>query len=283
MSHRLEVEVAEHAGYCYGVERALKLTRKAGEQSKKPIHTLGPIIHNPQVVQSLQSDGIHPIGAVEEAKQGTVIVRSHGVAPEVIETAHERGLEVVDATCPFVAAAQQRAADLVANGYKLVIVGEHDHPEVVGILARAKGGALVAEKPEDVLGLGPCKRVGVVVQTTQSLARLQEIVDKLLERTSELKVYNTICDATINRQRAAKELARRVEVMLVVGGKNSANTTRLAQICRETNPRTYHIETAAELDPSWFEGAKSVGVTAGASTPDWILDEVVEKLGKLEV
>ncbi len=281
-THPLVIEIAEHAGYCYGVERALKLTLKAGERSKKPIHTLGPIIHNPQVVESLEADGIRSISGVEQAERGTVIVRSHGVEPEVIERARGRGLEVIDATCPFVAAAQQRAADLVRDGYKLVIVGEHDHPEVVGILARAKGSALVAEKAEDVEGLKPCKRVGVVVQTTQSLARLEEIVSRLLERSSELKVFNTICDATTNRQRSAKDLARRVDVMLVVGGKNSANTTRLAQICRETNRRTHHIETAAEVRPAWFKEAERVGVTAGASTPDWILDEVVDELEKLE-
>lgn len=278
----MKIEIAEHAGYCYGVERALKLTRKASESSPKPIHTLGPIIHNPQVVDSLAADGVNPIGDVDEAAAGTVIVRSHGVEPAAIERARERGLEVVDATCPFVAAAQQRAADLVRDGYKLVIVGEHDHPEVVGILARARGSALVAEKAEDLVGLKDCKRVGVVVQTTQSIARLQEIASRLLETSSELKVFNTICDATTNRQKSAKDLARRVDVMLVVGGKNSANTTRLAQICRETNSATHHIETAKEISAEWFANARHVGVTAGASTPDWILDEVVVALSRLE-
>ena len=277
----MKIEIAEHAGYCYGVERALKLTRKASEESPTPIHTLGPIIHNPQVVDSLAADGVTPIGDVDEAQEGTVIVRSHGVEPAVIASAREKGLDVVDATCPFVAAAQQRAADLVRDGYKLVIVGEHDHPEVVGILARAQGGALVAEKAEDLTGLKECKRVGVVVQTTQAIERLQEIVDRLLGVSSELKVYNTICDATTNRQKSAKDLAKRADVMLVVGGKNSANTTRLAQICRETNPGTYHIETARELSAEWFRDARHVGVTAGASTPDWILDEVVAALSRI--
>jgi len=277
----VKIEIAEHAGYCYGVERALKLTRKASDQSPTPIHTLGPIIHNPQVVDSLAADGVTPIAHVEEAHSGTVIVRSHGVEPAVIELAKQKGLEVVDATCPFVAAAQQRAADLVREGYRLVIVGEHDHPEVVGILARARAGALVAEKPEDLADLGECKRVGVVVQTTQSIARLQEIVGQLLLISSELKVYNTICDATTNRQKSAKDLARRVDVMLVVGGKNSANTTRLAQICTESNADTHHIETARELVPEWFGNARDVGVTAGASTPDWILDEVVMALTRI--
>lgn len=277
----MKIEIAEHAGYCYGVERALKLTRKAGDKSPKPIHTLGPIIHNPQVVESLAADGVTPIGDVAEANAGTVIVRSHGVEPAVIDQARGKGLDVVDATCPFVAAAQQRAADLVRDGYTLVIVGEHDHPEVVGILARARSSALVAEKPEDLDELTDSKRVGVVVQTTQSIERLQEIVDRLLLATSELKVHNTICDATTNRQKSAKDLARRADVMLVVGGKNSANTTRLAQICRETNPETHHIETARELSAEWFAGANHVGVTAGASTPDWILDEVVAALTRI--
>lgn len=277
----MRIEIAEHAGYCYGVERALKLTRKASDQSPTPIHTLGPIIHNPQVVDSLSSDGVTPIADVEEARSGTVIVRSHGVEPAVIERAKAKGLEVVDATCPFVAAAQQRAADLVRDGYELVIVGEHDHPEVRGILARAGGSALVAEKAEDLAELKECKRVGVVVQTTQSIERLNQIVAKLLLVSSELRVYNTICDATINRQKSAKDLARRVDVMLVVGGKNSANTTRLAQISRETNAATHHIETAREISTAWFDDANKVGVTAGASTPDWILDEVVTALTRI--
>lgn len=277
----MKIEIAEHAGYCYGVERALKLTRKASDSSPTPIHTLGPIIHNPQVVESLAADGVTSIGDVEEAESGTVIVRSHGVKPEVIARAQQKGLEVVDATCPFVAAAQQRAADLVDAGYKLIIVGEHDHPEVVGILARAQGDALVAEKPSDLDGLESCKRIGVVVQTTQSIERLRDIVNALLPISSELKVFNTICDATTNRQKAAKELARRADVMLVVGGKNSANTTRLAQICRETNPATHHIETARELSEEWFAGAAHVGVTAGASTPDWLLDEVLAALSRI--
>jgi 4-hydroxy-3-methylbut-2-enyl diphosphate reductase len=274
----MKIEVAEHAGYCYGVERALKLTREAAEDSDKPIYTLGPIIHNPQVVESLAAQNVYAISDLSEIEEGTIIVRSHGVDPRTVREARKKNIKVVDATCPFVKKAQQRAAELVKEGYQLVIAGERDHPEVIGILAHAKDKALIAEKVEDIQSFHLSKKVGVVVQTTQSEDNLKAIVSELLSRAFELKVFNTICNATLKRQLAAQEIAKKADVVLVVGGKNSANTTRLAQMCKQINPKTYHIETASEIDPSWFAKNGLVGVTAGASTPKWILEEVVEKL-----
>ncbi|MDI6892768.1 MAG: 4-hydroxy-3-methylbut-2-enyl diphosphate reductase [Actinomycetota bacterium] len=277
----MRVKVAEHAGYCYGVERALKLTLEALNKSPKPIYTLGPLIHNPQVVDSLEAKGVRAVSTLDKIDAGTVIVRTHGVDPRVIEEAKKRGLRVVDATCPFVKKAQRCTAQLVGEGYHLVVVGERDHPEIIGILAHSGEGALVAEKVEDLSNLKDVQRAGVVVQTTQSEENLKKIVSELLSIVSELKIFNTICDATANRQKAAVQLAKEADIMLVVGGKNSANTTRLAQLCRQINPRTYHIETPAEIDPRWFFKDAFVGVTAGASTPDWILKEVVAKLATL--
>lgn len=280
--NRLEVSVAKQVGYCYGVERALDLAFKAARSYPKPIFTLGPIIHNPQVVESLREQGICAALSLEEIGRGTVIIRSHGVDPKVISKARKKKLEVLDATCPFVKKAQQMAASLAKEGYYVVIVGERNHPEVLSILAHVGERALVAEKVEDLLSLTRgVRKIGVVVQTTQSVERLEEIVSQLLRRGTELKVYNTICHATTRRQREAEALTKKVDVMLVVGGKNSANTTRLAQICRETGTPTYHIETASEIDPNWFKNKPVVGVTTGASTAQWILKEVTDSLKKM--
>jgi 4-hydroxy-3-methylbut-2-enyl diphosphate reductase len=264
---RLAVEVARHAGVCYGVERALKMATEAVSDGAT-VRTLGPLIHNPQAVESLRSQGVEVAACLDEVGDGTLVIRTHGVDPAIIEAARARGLDVVDATCPFVSTAQQAAAKLHADGYSVVIVGEADHPEVEGILAYAGADAVVVEEAEDLPRKLGSRRVGVVVQTTQSLARLTAVVDALVPRTSELKVHNTICSATGKRQRAAEELARDVDVMVVVGGRNSGNTTRLAEICAAVNPRTHHVETADELAVEWFAGASRVGVTGGASTPE---------------
>lgn len=263
------------------MQRALKLAREATESSSKPIYTLGPIIHNPQVVESLEEQGVRAVGSLDEVTSGTIIIRTHGVDPKITEAAKAKGLEVVDATCPFVAKAQDKAAKLTLDGHHVIIVGERNHPEVAGLLACAENRAVVIENEQELDTLHKMETVGVVVQTTQSFENLQRIVDGLMHKTKELIVYNTICSATSQRQSAAAELAGSVDVMLVVGGKNSANTTRLAKLCTEKNARTHHIETASEIDAAWLTGVGHIGLTAGASTPDWILQEVVDRLQAL--
>lgn len=277
----MKVKLAEYAGYCYGVERALKITQKAREDSSLSIYTLGPIIHNPQVVESLKRKGIKPAEKFEDIKEGILIIRSHGVDPRIANKAESQGLKVIDATCPFVKKAQHCAQQLEKEGYQLVIVGEREHPEVKGILAYASDNAILVEKSSDIPILPAGTRVGVVVQTTQPFEKLKQVVNELLSVSSELKVFNTICDATVGRQDAARKLAKEVDIMIVVGGKNSANTTRLAEICRAEGATTYHIETAEEIEAQWFTKDIEVGVTAGASTPDWILKEVLDKLEKM--
>ena len=262
----MHVEVARHAGVCYGVERALKLAAEAAA-SGVAVHTLGPLIHNPQAVAELRARGVEVAACLDDVAEGTLVIRSHGVDPAIIDEARERGLDVVDATCPFVSAAHTCARELAEQGLAVIIVGEEDHPEVEGIMAHAGGTAIIVEDVADLPERLPSRKIGVVVQTTQSLARLTEIVSALLPRVSELRVCNTICSATAKRQLSAEELARTVDVMVVVGGHNSGNTTRLAEISASVNPRTHHVETAEELDPAWFAGAESAGVTAGASTP----------------
>jgi 4-hydroxy-3-methylbut-2-enyl diphosphate reductase len=275
----MRVVVARHAGVCYGVERALKLADEAAS-SGGPVASLGPLIHNPQAVAALEEKGVSVASALDEVAGGTLIIRTHGVDPAVIADAEARGLDVVDATCPFVRAAHTCAADLAAAGYTVVIVGEADHPEVEGILAHAGGSAHIVQCVDDLPSrLG--RRVGVVVQTTQPPALLQEVVSALLPRVAELRVCNTICSATAQRQTAAAELADEVDVVVVVGGRNSGNTTRLAEICTARNPHTYLVETAAELDQDWFAGATVVGVTAGASTPDAQIKGVIDAIEAL--
>jgi 4-hydroxy-3-methylbut-2-enyl diphosphate reductase len=277
-----EIVVARYAGYCYGVERALRLTEDALAHVERPVTTLGPIIHNPSVVQALCERGVDVVDAVDEAAEGTLVVRTHGVAPDVVAAAQSRGLDVVDATCPFVAVAQRKARALHEAGYTVVILGEHDHPEVVGLQGFAGGEAIVVADPDDVPAARlKGRKVGVVVQTTQTRDALARLAAALVPLARELLVYNTVCDATEKRQSAACELAAQVDVVIVVGGRNSANTTRLVQLCRGIEARTHHIETAAELRDEWLGGARRVGVTAGASTPDTEIEATIARLRRV--
>lgn len=271
----MNVTVAPCAGFCFGVKRALKLAFDAAHEGDGPLVTLGPIIHNPQVVAKLEDEGLRVVDDPDAITSGKLVVRSHGLPRPVIEAARERGVEIVDATCPFVKMAQDRAAQLEEEGYAVVVVGERDHPEVLSITRSLSGDAVAVTGPGDLDAAPRADRIGVVCQTTQPIERLEAIVGKLLESAQEVKVFNTICNATAERQVNALELAARVDVMLIVGGRNSANTRRLWELCREAGRDAYHIETADELEPAWFEGKKEVGVTGGASTPQWIIDEVV--------
>lgn len=277
-----EIVVARFAGYCYGVERALRLTEEALARAEEPVATLGPVIHNPTVVADLETRGAHVVDDVDEAQRGTLVVRTHGVAPEVLERARRRGLRVVDATCPFVTAGQRKARALREAGFTVVILGERDHPEVVGLQGHAGGEALVVEDAAEVRREAVAgRRVGVVVQTTQSHEALARLAAALAPLARELLVHNTVCDATAKRQRAACELAAQVDVVVVVGGRNSANTMRLARLCRGVQARTHHVERAAEVRPEWLGGARRVGVTAGASTPDAEIEATVARLVEL--
>ena len=274
------IVVAEHAGACYGVERALELTAQAAATSDR-VRTLGPLIHNPRVVSDLEAQGVFVSEDLESCAGDVVVIRSHGVVPEVVDRARELGCRVVDATCPYVKSVHTAARKLVDEGYRLVIVGEDGHPEVEGIVGHAGGDALVVADEAGLEGAELGARVGVVVQTTQSIARLEAVVSALLSRAREVRVVNTICTATAERQRAARKLAEQADAMVVVGGKNSGNTRRLAEICCACCDRTYHVESAGELDPSWFAGCGTVGVTAGASTPSAHIDEVLAVLDGL--
>jgi len=274
----MKIEIAAHAGYCYGVKRAFDIVSGV-PHGEGGVFTLGPIIHNPQAVEALRAErGVTPVEDLDEIRRGTLVVRTHGLPPAVLEEARRRGFKVVDATCPHVSAAQGRARQLVEEGYSLLILGDKNHPEVAGILAHAGGRGTVIEEPQEVDGLPEMNKVGVVVQTTQEAEKLEDLAARLIGKCREVKIYNTICSATADRQKAARELAKRADVMIVVGGRNSGNTRRLAHVCESMGKATHHIEFPEEIDPRWVEGAKLVGVTAGASTPDFVLRQVVERL-----
>ncbi len=275
------IRVAEHAGACYGVERALDLATRSGATMPAPVHTLGPLIHNPIVVSDLEKHGISMSESLDDISSGTVIVRTHGVTPEVMDRARTKGLDVIDATCPYVKRVHRAAAKLVDEGYQLLVIGEAGHPEVEGILGHAGADAWVVDEPSDLDGRELAPRVGVVVQTTQTAQKLAEIVAVLATRVQELRVINTICEATSQRQRAARDLADESDCMIVVGGKNSGNTRRLAEVCMRACPRTHHIEDAAELDAGWFEECESIGITAGASTPQSHIERVRARIEAL--
>ena len=244
--------------------------------------TLGPIIHSPQVVQRLEEMGVKVLKSIAELDSGAIIVRSHGVASEELQEAIRKNLEIVDATCPFVKKAQEHVKSLSQAGYDVVVVGDADHPEVQGIVSYAKGKVYVVGSGEEAASLRISGKICIVAQTTQSFENLKNVVLECLVKGSEIRVFNTICDATAVRQEEAKELAKRVDCMIVIGGYNSANTTRLAQVCAELQPRTYHIETAQQLNREWFHGVDTVGVTAGASTPKWVIDEVLKQIGQMD-
>jgi len=279
----MKVILAQHLGYCYGVERAFHMVERAAAEAEGPITTLGPLIHNRQAIDALHQEyGVSSAESLDEIEEGAVVIRSHGEPPDVVRRAREKGLEVIDATCPFVRSAQHLAAKLVQEGYTLVVLGEKNHPEVMAVTAHAGGLAIVVEDPREIERHLPLKRVGVVVQTTQQFNKLEKLIKLLLKHCRDISIQNTICDATADRQNAARKLARDVDAMVVVGGKfgkwKSGNTLRLVDICRQENVPVYHVETADELKKDEFAGIEVVGVTAGASTPDFMIRAVVEKL-----
>ncbi len=274
----MEIILAKSAGFCFGVKRATKMAFQEAESGNPDTYTLGSIIHNPQVVDKLASAGVSVKNDVENINQGTVIIRSHGVTLDEIDRAKKKGLRIVDATCPFVKKAQDLTTLLREEGYFVVIVGDEEHPEVKSIISYGGKDVIVVNSPDKLETLPKKKKIGVVAQTTQSFDNLKAIVNECLGKVGELRVFNTICGATAIRQDQSRDIALEVDCMIVVGGYSSANTNRLAEICKSIQPNTHHVEVAAELDSAWFSGVKRVGVTAGASTPEWIIDDVVKRI-----
>ncbi|MBI4843775.1 MAG: 4-hydroxy-3-methylbut-2-enyl diphosphate reductase [Nitrospirae bacterium] len=275
----MEIIVAKKAGFCFGVERAIDITFKLAEEGKRGIFTFGPLIHNPQVIDKLKDEGVSPTDDIDHPGIGTLIIRTHGVSPEIYSETGKRGYELVDATCPFVKKAQRHAKTLSEEGYQVLIIGDRGHPEVEGLIGFAGSEVVTVNGAEALPPLK--KKVGIIVQTTQPFEVFRKVVNEVITSVTELKIYNTICDYTAKRVEETKELSAVVDVMIVVGGKNSANTTQLVNISRQGCGKVHHIETAGELEKGWFDNAARAGVTGGASTPRWIIDDVVEKIKEI--
>jgi len=272
----MEIKVAKHCGFCYGVKRAVALAQKAAADHVQGA-TLGPLIHNPQLIADLARNGIACKDSLEDFAAGeTVIFRSHGVGPAVYAEAEKRGLQIVDATCPNVRLAQKKAAEAAADGYFPVIVGEKNHPEVKSILKWAGKNAICVECIKDISNVPQQERYGVIIQTTFELQKFNDILQAMQEqRPGEYRVERTICLATAERQKAAAELADESDAVVVIGGRNSANTRHLFELVQEHCQKVYHIETAGELDSGMFAGCNKIGITAGASTPDRLIKEAI--------
>lgn len=266
--------LADNCGFCFGIKRATKIA--FGEKNKKNVYTLGDLLHNPQYIKKLESYGIKKANYISDIKSGTVIIRAHGVPVDIIKKAKEKKLKVLDATCPKVKKVHILAKKLSNEGYKVIIFGDKKHPEVKGIASNVKNPTII-NSPKEAKNIKKSKRIGLVSQTTQQVKNFN-IIKKILEKKSDDFVsLNTICDATRKRQDSAKKLAEKVDIMIVIGGKHSSNTQKLAHICKDIVD-THHIETPQEIKKSWFNGKEICGITAGASTPNWIIKNVIKKI-----
>ncbi len=282
----MEIVLARDMGFCFGVRRAVEMMEEATGTVGEMV-SLGSIVHNPQVVDQLKQRGIDVITAVEQADARPVAITAHGVSESVVRELEQRGVPVVDTTCPIVTRSQQWAKRLAEEGFAVIVFGDPNHKEVRGVLGWAPGKVFAVPSVDELDSLPEDlpSRVGVLSQTTETEAHFAEFVRALLERRmeqiSELRVINTLCNATTSQQAAARELAHDVDLMVVVGGRESANTRHLAEVAREEGVETYHVESAGEIDPAWLTGRERVGVTAGASTPDDAVDAVVARLREL--
>ena len=282
----MQVKVAKTAGFCFGVSRAVEKVYELVREGVSPIYTLGPIIHNEQVVRELEENGVHVIQEQDlpTLKNGTVVIRSHGVGREIYEILEREGLSYVDVTCPFVRKIHRIAAEESRNGSHMIIIGDKDHPEVKGICGWCEGTFQVIRNTREAeeIELPRDRKTCVVSQTTFNYNNFKELVEILNKKRYDigvlniLSVLNTICSATEERQREAAEIAREADIMLVVGGRHSSNTQKLFEICRKECKNTYYIQTPVDLDSEMFQCGSYVGITAGASTPKKIIEEVQE-------
>lgn len=273
------IKKAKVQGFCFGVAITVKKAEEAIE-TRDDVTTLGHVVHNPQMVSSLASRGLKNAASVDEVQSGTLFVRAHGLPIDVLEKAKAKNLTVIDATCPMVTKIHVQAEKLKGEGYKIVVVGDPHHPEVKGTLSHVPG-AWCIETVEEVATLPRASRVGVVVQSTYSKARFLDIVKALTAKYYEVRAVNTICTDTNNRQSEAVTLSKEVQVMVVVGGKTSANTKHLAELAEMNGARAYHIEGPDELQAGWFSGVSAAGLMSGASTPGWLVDEVAARMEAL--
>ena len=281
----MKVIVAQKCGFCHGVRNAINTAEKIlaeascpGPRPPGPVYSLGPIIHNKDEVERLAKAGLKTVDTVEQIPSGTVLIRSHGAGPKQMAKIKEKGLNIVDATCVLVKRLQHIAAELGREGYKVVVIGDENHPEVQAVVGCA-GNVVVIADESDLHKLPKAGRLGVVCQTTQNPEHFSRMLCAIAQQGfSELKVINTLCKEAIKRQDLAVQLCGQVDIMFVLGGLDSANTCRLAELCKKYNSQTFHLQNWNEFDKSVLSGKNVAGVTAGTSTPEWIIAEFVENL-----
>ena len=280
----MKITVAPSAGFCFGVKRAINLAIDSASKFDSELNTLGPIIHNPQVVSQLKEKKIFPVDTVDEIKSDKVIIRSHGIKVNIENKILQKNISIIDATCPFVKRSQEYIRKAFLEGYFIIMVGDDKHPEVQSVISFADFSRYkVVNKLEELNQIKFDEKIALISQTTQDTNFYLSIICEVFKKTSkEIIVFNTICDATKLKQEEAALLSSESDIMIVVGGYNSANTNKIKNICKKIQNNTYHIETEAELIQEWFIGAENIGITAGASTPDWIIEKVLEKIQSFE-
>jgi (E)-4-hydroxy-3-methyl-but-2-enyl pyrophosphate reductase len=278
----MQVLLAEEYGFCFGVERALEMTERALSEGAT-VRTLGPLIHNTQEIERLEKEGVKTIDEPSKANPSeTVVIRAHGVTPEVQRELERRAARVIDATCPFVTKVQRLASRAAAQGRHVVVVGNPDHPEMIGVKGHAPEHTFVVRDASEVKDLPPLHRPLVVSQTTLKLKTFLDAAEAVRAKAdAEPEIVNTICSATRDRQDAARELAGKVDAFYVIGGKHSSNSVKLLMVCQERCAKSFLIETPQEINPEDLRGAQRVGVTAGASTPNWLIEQVVARLQEI--
>ncbi|MEI8176593.1 MAG: 4-hydroxy-3-methylbut-2-enyl diphosphate reductase [Candidatus Omnitrophota bacterium] len=273
----MKITIAPCSGFCFGVKRAISMAQQALEKNKgKRVSSLGHIIHNSQAVERLSQEGLASVKDVGDIEAGVVVISSHGTSPAVLEDIRARGLEIVDATCPYVMSAQRTVTALAQEGYTVIIFGDDRHPEVRSLVGCANGRAIVVKDIEQLRKVPAiAAKIGLVSQTTQAREEYLLMIAEVLTREfAEVRIVNTICNDTRLRQESAVRLARECDVMIVAGGRMSANTKRLFELCSKICKNTYHVETASELKAAWFENKERIGIASGASTPDWVIEEI---------
>lgn len=268
----IEVFKTRHIGFCYGVKRAIELVLEERGRSSERIYTIGPLIHNPQVVEILKSKDVIVEEDVRRIEKGTVVIRSHGIKKEEELFLKEKGLKIIDATCPFVKRVRRFAEELKKEGYRVIIIGDPNHPEVQSVLSYLDNDGIVLDQYKKIKG----KRLGVVCQTTEDMEKFLDITKRLIEEGKEIKVFNTICKITRIREKEAQNLSRKVDLMLVVGGRISSNTKKLYRVVKRINPNTYHIETERDIDLIWLSNKSKIGITGGTSTPEILIENVIK-------
>ncbi|BAF69776.1 4-hydroxy-3-methylbut-2-enyl diphosphate reductase [Nitratiruptor sp. SB155-2] len=275
----MEIRLAKSYGFCFGVKRAIKIA----EESPNSV-TFGPLIHNKNEIDRLKEKyNVELVEEIDEIQENSrVVIRTHGIPKEKLALLKEKNVEVIDATCPFVTKPQEIVSKMSEEGYSIVIFGDINHPEIKGVMSYATD-PIVVLSVEELEGKPLKEKVATVAQTTRKFEEYQKIVNYLMEHKKEVRVFNTICNATFENQDAARELSREADIMIIIGGKNSSNTKQLFKICKENCPDSYLVENAKELEKEWFEGKKVCGITAGASTPNWIIEEVIENIKKIQV